>query len=340
MRSVAFGGALAVSFTLIVTGCSSGASSPGTGPAADATGGAAGVAGGSANNVSGDTYVFLPKSLNNPYWVDARKGMEAEAAKLGVKAQFLGPDTDDAAAQVAIFESILAKKPAGIAVSPNDPGSVKSIVAQARQAGIPVIAWDGPVPDSQVQGYIGTDNKTAGERQADALVAAMGETGKVAVVIGSLSATNLNQRLDGLKAGLAKHPGIQIVATEESGESIADAQGKAETILQARPDITGFAGIGGSDLPGIAGALKSANLCGKVKAVGFDVVPQGVQGMKDGCVSALISQKPYAMTAQALDILVGAHTNKPVQKDGFNVDTGVEVVIPSTLDQFQSTAPH
>jgi ABC-type sugar transport system substrate-binding protein len=335
MRSVALGGTVFVALALTLTACSSGATSPGTGPAAT---GAAGA--GAAGSVSGDTYVFLPKSLNNPYWVDARKGMEAEAAKLGVKAQFLGPDTDDAAAQVAIFESILAKKPAGIAVSPNDPASVTSIVAQARAAGIPVIAWDGPVPNSQVQGYIGTDNVTAGKRQADALVKAMGQTGDVAVVIGSLSAPNLNQRLQGLKQGLAAYPGIKIVATEQSGESIADAQGKAETILQAHPELKGMIGIGGSDLPGIAGALKSAGDCGKIKAVGFDVVPQGIQGMKDKCVDALISQKPYGMTAQALQILVDFHKNTSSLKANFNVDTGVEVVTPDTLQTFLSSAPH
>jgi len=283
--------------------------------------------------------VFLPKSLNNPYWVDARKGMEAQATKLGVKAQFLGPDTDDAGQQVAIFESVLSKKPAGIAISPNDPASVTNIIAQARAAGVPVIAWDGPVPNGQVLGYIGTDNVTAGKKQADALVAAMGETGKVAVVIGSLSAPNLNQRLTGLKEGLAAHPGIQIVATEQSGESVADAQGKAETILQAHPDLTAMVGIGGSDLPGIAGALKSAGSCGKIKAVGFDVVPQGIQGMKDGCVNALISQKPYGMTGQALQILVDFHAKTSKLAGNFNVDTGVDVVTPANLSTFVST-PH
>jgi ribose transport system substrate-binding protein len=331
MRNVAIvGTTFAVS--LAIAGCSSGASSPGTGP-----GGAGAQAAGA---VGGDTYVFLPKSLNDPYWVDARKGMEAQAQKLGVKAQFLGPDTPDAGAQVSIFESILAKKPAGIAVSPNDPASVTGIIAQARAAGIPVIAWDGPIPNSQVQGYIGTDNVTAGKHAADALVAAMGESGKVAVVIGSLSATNLNQRLDGLKQGLAAHPGIQIVETEESGESIADAQGKAETILQAHPDLKGFVGIGGSDLPGIAGALKSGGQCGKVSAVGFDVVPQDVQGMKDKCINGLISQKPFGMTGQALQILVDLHDNKSTLKPNFNIDTGVETVTPATLDAYEAAAPH
>jgi ABC-type sugar transport system substrate-binding protein len=337
MRSVALGGALALTLALPLAACSSGANSPGTGPVAEGGTAAAGAAG--ADSVSGDTYVFLPKSLNNPYWVDARKGMEAEAAKLGVKAQFLGPDTDDAGKQVAIFESVLSKKPAGIAVSPNDPASVTSIIAKARAAGIPVIAWDGPVPNSQVLGYIGTDNVTAGKKQAEALVAAMGETGKVAVVIGSLSAPNLNQRLQGLKEGLAAHPGIQIVATEQSGESVADAQGKAETILQAHPDLNAMVGIGGSDLPGIAGALKSAGSCGKIKAVGFDVVPQGIQGMKDGCVNTLISQKPYGMTGQALQILVDFHAKASKLQSNFAVDTGVDVVTPANLETFIST-PH
>lgn len=333
MRNIVKAGVLLATVALAATACSS---TGGT-----STAGSSGtVAAGNAGAVDSATYVFLPKSLNNPYWVDARKGMEAEAKKLGVTAQFLGPDTDDAAKQVAIFESILAKKPAGIAISPNDPASVTAIIAQARDAGIPVIAWDGPVANSKVQGYVGTDNVAAGEKEGDALAAAIGQKGKVAVVIGNLGAPNLNQRLQGLKKALAKYPGIQIVATQESHESVATAQSLAETLLQAHPDLAGFAGIGGSDLPGIAGALKSASLCGKTKAVGFDVVPQGIQGMKDGCVNALVSQKPFGMTAQALQILVDFHNKKSTLAANFNVDTGVEVVTPKTLDKFLASAPH
>lgn len=286
------------------------------------------------------SYIFLPKSLDNPYWVDARKGMEDAAAKLGVKAEFLGPPKDDAAAQVAIFESALARKPLGIAVSPNDPGSVRDVISRARAAGIPVIAWDGPVPDSDVKGYIGTDNVAAGGREGEALAEAIGNKGKIAVVIGSLSAPNLKQRLDGLLAALGKHPEIKVVATEESGESVATAQNKAETILQANPDLAGMVGIGGADLPGIAGALKASNRCGAVKAVGFDVVPQGIEGMQGGCVQALVSQKPFGMTADALKLLVDMHKGVSTQPDGFTVDTGVVVVKPAELNAYLAAAPH
>jgi ribose transport system substrate-binding protein len=299
-----------------------------------------GSGGGASSAPAAGSYIFLPKSLDNPYWVDARKGMDDAAAKLGVKAEFLGPPSENAAAQVAIFESALARHPLGIAVSPNDPGTVKDVISRARAAGIPVIAWDGPVPDSQVQGYIGTDNVAAGEREGEALAEAMGNKGKAAVVIGSLSAPNLKQRLQGLLTALGKAPDIKVVATEESGESVATAQDKAETILQSNPDLTGMVGIGGSDLPGIAGALKAGGRCGTVKAVGFDVVPQGIEGMRSGCVAALVSQKPFGMTAQAVQLLVDMHGGAPKHPDGFSIDTGVVVVKPGDLDAFLAHAPH
>jgi ABC-type sugar transport system substrate-binding protein len=324
-RKTAMVGVLLATSVLVTSACSS----TGTAPAAS---------GGSAPAAAGGSYVFLPKSLNNPYWVEAKKGMEAGAKEINVQAQFLGPDTDDAAKQVSIFESILATKPLGIAVSPNDPASVKDVIARATDMGIPVIAWDGPVPDSKVLGYVGTDNVAAGQQEGEALAKAIGGKGKVAVIIGNLGAPNLNQRLEGLKKALAKYPDIQLVATEESGESVATAQSKAETMMQAQPGLVGFAGIGGSDLPGIAGALKSANKCGAIKAVGFDVVPQGIDGMKGGCVDALIAQKPYGMTAQALKVLADFHNKKSTLPPNFSIDTGVEVVTPDKLDEYLKTS--
>jgi ABC-type sugar transport system substrate-binding protein len=324
MRKMSKALALLTVAAAVLTGCAAQTSSPAATQSAETA----------AAEASSGKFIFLPKSLNNPYWVDARKGMESAMMELGVEAEFLGPDNDDAAAQVAIFESILATNPAGIAISPNDPASVRELIAKAVAMGIPVIAWDGPVPDSDVFGYIGTDNVAAGRSLGEAVAEGLGGKGKVAVVIGSLSAVNLNQRLEGVKDALSAYPGIEIVATETSNESVADAQTAAETILQANPDLSAFIGIGGSDLPGISGALQSGNKCGAVQAYGFDVVPQGIEGMRAGCVNALISQRPFGMTAQALQILIDFSKGASTLSKPFVVDTGVEIVTPDTLDDF------
>src|SRR5436190_14441406 len=72
--------------------------------------------GGSSSAARG-TYVFLPKSLDNPYWADARRGLQAEARKLGVNAEFIGPHAADPTQQLTLFEIAISKRPDGIAVS-------------------------------------------------------------------------------------------------------------------------------------------------------------------------------------------------------------------------------
>lgn len=277
-------------------------------------------------------FVFLPKGLDNPYWDAARKGMESEMAKRGVHAEFLGPEVSDAAKQVAIIESVIARNPAAIAISPNDPATVQDVIAKATAAGIKVITWDADAPDSQRLMYIGTDNVAAGATAGEELAKAVGSKGKVAILTGSLTALNAQQRVQGFREAMKKYPDIEIVAEEPTDDDAAKSLSIAESLLQAHPDLAGFYGVTGSGVPGAAGAVKQANLCGKVKVVGFDVVPQGIELMRDGCVDALISQRPFGMTAQALDIMIDLADGKPVPAP--SVDTGVEVVYPDGLEAF------
>lgn len=296
--------------------------------------------GGGALSSGGDEelYVFLPKSLDNPYWVDARKGMKAEAKKLGVQAEFLGPQQADAGEQVKIFENALNRNPAGIAVSANDPETVKATIAQAKERDVPVIAWDSEVPDSEVLAYVGTDNVAAGEQAAEALAKTMNEKGKVGVLAGSVTALNARQRLDGLKKGLRQYPDIEIVTTEITGESVSGATSKAENLLQAQSDLDALFGVTGADAPGAALAVKQAGKCGDIQVAGFDVVPQDVELMREGCVQALISQKPYGMTRQALGMLNSLNEGEDLQQR--SIDTGVVTVYEDNLEEFLKDAPH
>ena len=81
-------------------------------------------------------------------------------------------------------------------------------------AGIPVIAWDADAPESQRIAYVGTDNVAAGKIAGEELAKAIGGKGKVAILTGSLTAVNANQRIEGFKEALKAYPDIEIVATE------------------------------------------------------------------------------------------------------------------------------
>jgi ribose transport system substrate-binding protein len=283
-------------------------------------------------------YVFLPKSLDNPYWDDCRKGMEDLSAELGVQAEFLGPDTADAAKQVGIFESVIARNPQGIAVSPNDPTTVTAPIAAAMAAGIPVFAWDADAPDSERIAYIGTNNVNAGRTAGEELAKAIGGAGQVAVLHGSLTAANANERVQGFEEAIANYPDIEIVAIEPTEDAVATALAKAEQLLQAYPDLKAFYGVTGSGVPGASGAVKQANKCGEVQVIGFDVVPQGIEAMREGCAQVLISQRPYGMTQLTLQTMYDLYNSGTEVTEEF-IDTGVEVVYPDTLEAFLET-PH
>ena len=281
-------------------------------------------------------YVFLPKGLDNPYWDNCRKGMEAKAAELGVNAEFIGPEKSDATLQVGVIESVIARKPAAIAISPNDPATVNELIAKATAEGIKVITWDADAPDSERILYIGTDNYNAGATAAEELSKVLNGEGKVAVLNGALTALNAQQRTNGFKDWMAKNaPGIEIVDDQPTNDDANTSASVAEAILQAHPDLAGFYGVTGNGVPGAGVAVKGANKCGEVHIVGFDVVPQGIELMKAGCVDALISQRPYGMTAQALEVMIDLVNGKTY--DTTNIDTGVEVVYPDGLEEFLTT---
>jgi ABC-type sugar transport system substrate-binding protein len=281
-------------------------------------------------------YVFLPKGLDNPYWDNCRKGMEAKAAELGVNAEFIGPEKSDATLQVGVIESVIARKPAAIAISPNDPATVNELIAKATAEGIKVITWDADAPDSERILYIGTDNYNAGATAAEELSKVLNGEGQVAILNGALTALNAQQRTNGFKDWMAKNaPGIEIVDDQPTNDDANTSASVAEAILQAHPDLAGFYGVTGNGVPGAGVAVKGANKCGEVHIVGFDVVPQGIELMRGGCVDALISQRPYGMTAQALEVMIDLVNGKTYDTE--NIDTGVEVVYPDGLEEFLTT---
>ena len=281
-------------------------------------------------------YVFLPKGLDNPYWDNCRKGMEAKAEELGVNAEFIGPEKSDATLQVGVIESVIARNPAAIAISPNDPATVNELIEKATAQGIKVITWDADAPESDRILYIGTDNYNAGATAAETLSEVLNGEGKVAILNGALTALNAQQRTNGFKDWMEKNaPGIEIVDDQATNDDANTSASVAESILQAHPDLAGFYGVTGNGVPGAGVAVKGANKCGEVHIVGFDVVPQGIELMRGGCVDALISQRPYGMTAQALEVMIDLVDGKTF--DTTNIDTGVEIVYPDGLEEFLTT---
>ncbi|HEY3600114.1 MAG TPA: sugar-binding protein [Paraburkholderia sp.] len=282
-----------------------------------------------------DISVAVIPKVAVPFFDDCNNGAKSAAGKLDVKYQWVVPQNTQGATQVQIIEDLISKHVDGIAISVNEPKSVESVMKRAEQSGIKVLTYDSDSPNSGRSMYIGTSNVAAGEAMADTMAHALNGNGEVAIITGQLGAVNLNQRITGIKNGLAKYPGIKIVETQGTDDDLAKGVSVAETTLRAHPQLKGIFGVSQVGGPAVAKVLNTREfgaMKGKIEVLAFDDLPDTVKGLRDGYIQAIMVQRPVTMGRLAVEHLVAQIQGTEAQ--GKDIDTGVTVVTKDNLGSY------
>jgi ribose transport system substrate-binding protein len=268
-------------------------------------------------------YALCPKSLNNPFWDDVKKGMDQAAKELGVQAEFVAPVEADASQQVQKIEALLERKVDGIGISPNVPDSVIDVIAKAREKGIPVICFDADSPDSERLCYVGTFNEQAGYEAGKAMKNLLFGKGKILIVSGGAGALNHNERIAGFKRGIA---GSEIVIDDIKycNDDLNRATQLIESYLAANPELDGI-------FCTASWAICAANIRRDkeldFKVVGFDTVEEELQLVKDGYIETLVGQHPAKMGYESIMALHRLRrAGEDMEKIADDIDTGSVVV--------------
>lgn len=280
------------------------------------------------------TIAVVPK-VAVPFFDDCNTGAAAAAKAAGVQYQWVVPANTQGATQVKIIEDLIARHVSGIAISVNEPKSVEGVIKDAMAAGIKVVTFDSDSANSGRSMYIGTINKQAGVTMGKSMAEKLGGKGKVAIITGQLGASNLNERIDGVKEALAAFPDIQIVATEGTEDDLAKAVSVTEAILRGNPDLAGIFGmsqVGGPAVAKVMAEQEFADRKGKVAVYAFDDLPDTIQGVKDGYINGIMVQRPVTMGKLAVEHLVAQI--KGTETTSTDVDTGVTVVNADNLGSY------
>lgn len=280
------------------------------------------------------------------YWKGCFKGMQDAANLLGVKAIYTGAPQADVNQEATVLEQVIAKKPAGIAVTCANPDGLKAPINKAIAAGIPVVTFDADSPASARYCYLGTSNYNAGATAARYIGKLLGGQGEVAVstVTGQL---NHEQRKAGFVETLAsEYPNIKVVATGNDNNDQTKAATLIAGFLQAHPNLKGVFCTDALGGVGAAAAIREANAVGKVKIVSFDTDKGTLDLIKEGVISASIAQGTWNMGYWSQMFLYNVRHNlvKPVdgwKSKGINplpgvVDTGTNAVTKENVDAFYS----
>ena len=280
------------------------------------------------------------------YWNAGKVGFNKGIADLGVKGTFQAPANGRLDQQLSIIQTLRGQKISGFSVSAIDPTAIKAPIASANAAGIPVLAIDSPLPaEDGAALYLGTPNYEAGQKAGEAMKAALGGKGEVAVLVGSLTASNAVQRIQGFEDAL-KGTGIKVVDKLSDSMDASKALTNAQTAIQTDPNITGLYGVYSYDGPSAAQAVQAAGKSGRVKIISDDTDAQTLQFVKSGAIQATIVQEPYqqgytgAYLLAAFKVLGKDATLalvKPyLESDGTTISSGVGVVTQANLSDYQA----
>ena len=253
------------------------------------------------------TIGLVAKSQGNPVFQAARVGANDAAKALGekhginIKVDWRTPNEEDAQKQAEAIEQLVLSGAQGIAVSCSDANKLTDAINSAVKNGVPVATFDSDAPASRRFVTFGVDDVKCGEQVMEELAKIMGGQGVVAILAGNQNAPNLQKRVQGVKNVAKKYPGIKIRDTYYHKETPQDAAAKVEQVMQAQPDITGWAMVGGWPLF-TDNALKWAP--GTVKCVSVDALPPQLAYLRSGHVQLLLAQQVYEWGYRSVEHLV------------------------------------
>ncbi|GEP27681.1 autoinducer 2 ABC transporter substrate-binding protein [Cryobacterium sp. TMS1-20-1] len=302
------GTALLVGAALALTGCSSVGS----------------VASGSSSTPAADDMVMVTvvKAQTIPWFQRMEVGVKSFADRTGIDARQEGADDVSPEKQVQIVQDLIAQQPTAITVVPNSPEALSSVLKQARDQGIIVVSHEATGIENVDIDIEAFDNPSYGSEIMDNLAECMGDTGEYVQFVGGLTAkTHMEWVGAAYDNQQANFPNMTRVETPiESTDDQGTAYERAKEVLAKYPNIAGFQGSAGNDVPGIARAVQEAGLEDQVCVMGTSIPSVANQYLADGSIDKIFFWDPALAGEAQLAIAL-------ILADGGTIEDGTDLGI-------------
>ncbi|MET8803452.1 substrate-binding domain-containing protein [Streptomyces sp. NPDC004546] len=239
----------------------------------------------------------------------------------------------DASLQNQQVDTMVTNKVDVLIVDAVDAAAIKNSVQKAKDAGIPVVAYD-RLAQGPIDAYTSFDNETVGKTQGEALLKALGskaKSGKIVMMNGSSTDPNAAQFKKGAHEVLDGKVNVgKEYDTKEWKPENANSNMEGAISALGKKNIIGVYSANDGMAGGIITALKQAGI--KVPVTGQDAELAGVQRIVTGDQYMSV-YKPYAPEAaaaaeMAVDLAQGKSLDS-VAKD--KVDSPTTKQVPSVL---------
>jgi ribose transport system substrate-binding protein len=189
-------------------------------------------------NAKSFTVAVIPQGTTHEYWKSIHAGAlkaarDYAAQHINVEVIWKGPlREDDREQQVQVVEGFLTQHVSGIVLAPFDKNALVRPVEEAARAGIPTVVIDSALESKEPISFVASDNHHGGELAADEMSRILNGKGKVLLLRYQEGVFSTEQREKGFTDAIAKHPGIQLISSNQYAGATRDtAKGAMENLL-------------------------------------------------------------------------------------------------------------
>ncbi|WP_416984259.1 substrate-binding domain-containing protein [Streptomyces sp. T028] len=245
------------------------------------------------------------------------------AGKVGSFRAFdAGNDTDR---QIAQIRAMVRQTYDVILVDAGSPTALDPVLEQAVASGITVVAFDS-LPASPAVIKVGTDQWAWGSMLAGWLVDELGGKGDIIAMTGPAGAADRDERWAGATAVFEQYPGIRVVDTVDSPNSVAPAAKAFASAYAKHPGIQGVFAPGGTLAAAVLRTLvEQDGTLVPVTGENYNGFLKLWQSKRAEGFSGLATAQPDYLSVIALEAAVA-------QREGVKVPMAIDVPLPEITD--------
>lgn len=255
------------------------------------------------------TIGFAASTFTNPFFKDIEEGILEVLEDSEYELVSLGAD-NDASVQAGQIEDLIAQGVELILLNPVDSTTVGTKIAEANDAGIPVITVDRSAESGTVISHVASDNVAGGKMAATELAAVCPDNTPVLQLTGQAGASAAIDRQAGFEEIFTV---AAIDHTVTASWSRADGQTATEAFLAAQGNPASVCVFAANDemALGAVEAIKANQTTDIATSfvIGFDAIDDATAAVEAGEMHATVAQQPVEIgrvSAQiALDYLAG-----------------------------------
>ena len=299
----------------LVVGCQSGGESS-AGPQSSEGTSSAGSEGSSSAEGEKLLIGVAYQDFQNEFTTYIQEGVQEMAAQLGNVELVEVDGQGKAENQISQVENFIAQGVDGIILNPYDADGCAPAVTAAADAGIPIVVVNAKTSNvEEATAYVGSNDVEAGEMEMKFIAEQLGGKGTIVIMSGLYGNSAQIQRQEGIDKVLAEYPDITVYA-EQSGNWVRDeGMTLMENWLQGGEKIDAVVAHNDQMALGALGAIEAANLDYDILTIGIDAIPDAVNSVANGGMTATILQDGPGQGSMALETLVKAIHGEEVEKE-------------------------